>query len=50
VSQIAKTTLGVGYGGQMLGSRVVRLGIEWKRVDESAEQSPLRAIGRAGGH
>ena len=24
VSQIARTTLGVGYGGQMLGSRVVR--------------------------
>ncbi len=29
VSQIAKTTLGVGYGGQALGNRVVR----WERVN-----------------
>ena len=29
VSQIAKTTLGVGYGGQALGNRVVR----WERKD-----------------
>ncbi|MEI6667714.1 MAG: zinc-dependent metalloprotease [Acidobacteriota bacterium] len=29
VSQIAKTTLGVGYGGQAMGSRVVR----WERKD-----------------
>ena len=29
VSQIAKTTLGVGYGGQALGNRVVR----WERND-----------------
>ena len=29
VTQIAKTTLGVGYGGQALGSRVVR----WERLD-----------------
>ncbi len=29
VSQIAKTTLGVGYGGQALGNRVVR----WQRVN-----------------
>lgn len=29
VSQIAKTTLGVGYGGQAMGNRVVR----WERVN-----------------
>jgi hypothetical protein len=29
VSQIAKTTFGVGYGGQALGRRVVR----WERID-----------------
>src|SRR5215510_12656066 len=29
VSQIAKTTLGVGYGGQAMGNRVVR----WERRD-----------------
>src|SRR5579864_7076844 len=32
VSQIAKTTLGVGYGGQMLGSRVVRWELNGNKV------------------
>lgn len=33
VSQIAKTTLGVGYGGQMLGQRVVRWEINENKVN-----------------
>ncbi|HMS08242.1 MAG TPA: zinc-dependent metalloprotease [Pyrinomonadaceae bacterium] len=37
VTQIARTTLGVGYGGQALGRRVVR----WERVDNKIN---LRSI------
>ncbi|HYL34955.1 MAG TPA: zinc-dependent metalloprotease, partial [Bryobacteraceae bacterium] len=33
VSQIAKTTIGVGYGGQMLGSRVVRWELNEHKVN-----------------
>src|SRR5436309_10053408 len=42
VSQIARTTLGEGYGGQAAGNRVVR----WERHDNRVLRSEERRVGK----